>query len=158
MEEVAVRAVIVDALAGLDALRQRFVDVLAAIDGHVEGVQVPGQGHWTEAKVEALWVGVRHLEGARALFEATAEHPNEAVPFERIRARSGLSDKHQRNHHARISRVAADLFGEPRWPIQNWQSTPGPDGKAVMHYRMGSTVAEWWRNVAAGPADAEPAR
>jgi hypothetical protein len=159
VDEAAIRSAVVEAVASLDVLRGRFTDLLAALDGQDDGIQVPGQGRWTKDRVAALWEGVHHLQGARALFEVTAAHANEAVSFEQVRSASGLTAQEQRNHHARITRVAAKVCGETRWPIQSWQSAAGPDGKVDTHYRMGATVAEWWREAAGEPAavDRRPA-
>jgi hypothetical protein len=63
------------------------------------------------------------------------------IRFTDLIARSGLDPQQQRNEHGRLSRVATDLFGEKRWPIENWQ------GRAEMLYRMGGTVAAWWRKI-----------
>jgi hypothetical protein len=140
------RDAVVEALAHIEAMRQRFAHLLADIEGTI-GVQVPNQGRWTKDDVAALWTGVRHLQGAAALFEVTARHPNEAIAFDDVLAASGLTDQQQRSHHARISRISTGLFGGPRWPIQNWQGQPRHDGKAPMLYRMGGTVAEWWHEI-----------
>jgi hypothetical protein len=89
-----------------------------------------------------------HLSGVRALFEITAAHPNEVVTFTALLTHSGLDAQQQRNEHARISRISAKMFGVKKWPIEYWQSsTLNEAGKAEMLYRMGGTVAEWYRAV-----------
>lgn len=87
----------------------------------------------------------KHLPGVRALFEVTASHPNDAVTFSRVIAKSGLKDIQQRNEHARLSRISAELFCHKQWPIEAWQGSPKPgNGTAEMLYRMDRTVGNWW--------------
>ena len=145
MDIAILRSSVTAALEDLDSVRSRLVDLLADMDRSADSIQVPRQGRWTREMVATLWENVRHLNGVRALFEVTAENPNTAVTFTDVLARSGLSEQQQRNEHSRLSRVAAELFGEKRWPIENWQgSTPRSGGKAEMLYRMSGTVAAWW--------------
>lgn len=148
MTSTDIRATVKAALGDVDALRRRLSDLLSDLEG-TEAVQIPRQGRWTKPDVEALWEKVHHLPGVCALFEVTAEHPNEAVKFTAVLARSGLDEVQQRNEHARMSRVTSELFGEKRWPIENWQgSTDATSGRAEMLYRMGATVAAWWEDIA----------
>jgi len=148
MEADEIRAALVEGLASLELAQRRFTELLAELDGLV-GIQVPRQGRWTPAMVDQLWASVAHLPGVRALFEVTADHPNQAVSFGQVLARSGLTPLQQRNEHAVFSRTAARLFGEKRWPIENWQSGPGVEGKTSVLYRMGGTVATWWHEIVA---------
>ncbi len=91
------------------------------------------------------WERVHDLPGVRALFEITASRPGQVVTFSELIAHSGLAEK-QGNEHARLSRVTNEMFGEKRWPIENWQGSPGPNG-AEMRYRMPATIAEWLRDL-----------
>ena len=142
------RAALVEAIAASEAQTARFRLILDGLDGE-EAVQVPRQGRWTKTTLAQLWTQVQHLPGIDALFEVAASHPNEVITYTDVLEASRLSEMQQRNEHARMSRIAADLFGEKRWPIENWQggvdSTAG--GKAEMRYRMGATVAGWWREI-----------
>jgi hypothetical protein len=151
MDAGEIRAALVEGIEGLDLARRRFTELLAEIDGLV-GVQIPRQGRWTPSMLEELWATVEHLPGVRALFELTAEHPNGVVTFDQIRERSGLTSLAQRNEHAALGRMANRLFGEKRWPIENWQGAPPHGGRAVMQYRMTATISEWWTRIV------EPAR
>jgi hypothetical protein len=145
MDLAVIRPTLVEAITDLDTLGNRLKAILADIDGAVASIQIPRQGRWTPEMLAALWPKVSHLDGVCALFEITAERPNETVTFTELVARSGLSDQQQRNEHARLSRVSADLFGQKTWPIENWQgNAPADGGKAETIYRMGSTVAAWW--------------
>jgi hypothetical protein len=145
----ALRAAVVDALADVAAAQEKLTGLLADIDGREAAVNVPRQGRWTREQVELLWAKVKHLAGVRALFEATAAKPGDMVTFAELLDRSGLDEQQQRNEHARLSRIAADLFGEKRWPIENWQGGyDGDTGKAQMIYRMDTQVAQWWLGLA----------
>jgi hypothetical protein len=42
-----------------------------------------------------------------------------------------------------MSRIAAELFGGKRWPIENWQ---GSAGEVI--YGMTDDIAAWWREIA----------
>ena len=149
MERTEWRGALVEAVSASEALTARLRLMLDDIDGE-EAAQVPRQGRWTKTMVAQLWAEVQHLPGIKALFEVAAMHPNEVVTYTQVLDVSGLAEMQQRNEHARMSRIAAELFGEKRWPIENWQggadSTAG--GKAEMRYRMGATVAGWWREIA----------
>ena len=143
-----VRAALMEAVETADALGRRFNELLAQLDGG-ETVQVPRQGVWTREMVHRLWREVEHLPGVRALFELTAQRANQPVRFSELVEHSGLPAKQQSNEHARLSRVSTDLFGQKKWPIQNWQGPPAASGQpAEMVYRMGGTVAAWWREIA----------
>ncbi|WUD70229.1 hypothetical protein OG937_46225 [Streptomyces sp. NBC_00510] len=149
MNRDALRAAVVDALADVAAAQEKLTGLLADIDGTEAAVNVPRQGRWTGEQVELLWGKVKHLAGVRALFEATAAKPGDTVTFAELLNRSGLDEQQQRNEHARLSRIAADLFGEKRWPIENWQGGyDGDTGKAQMIYRIDAQVAEWWLGLA----------
>ncbi|MCE6999873.1 hypothetical protein LZG04_34425 [Saccharothrix sp. S26] len=145
MDIEALRTSVTAALEDVERIRTRLHDLLTDLDQSVDAVHLGRQGRWTPEMLAALWENVRHLKGVRALFEITSEHPDQPVTFTALIARSGLPEQQQRNEHARMSRVAADLFGEKRWPIENWQgATPPTGGKAEMMYRMHHTVAAWW--------------
>lgn len=146
MDASQLRAAVTHAIADLEVMKQRFGHLLAQLDG--AAVQVRRQGLWTRPMLEQLWSAVRHLDGIRALFELTAATPGQPITFSRVIARSGLAERRQRNEHARMSRVSAELFGATRWPIEAWQGPPhGPEGKAEMLYLMDETVAIWWRAI-----------
>ena len=114
------------------------------LDG--DAIQVPRQGRWTRPMLAQTWERVHDLPGVRALFEITASRPGQVVTFTELIAHSGLAVKQQGNEHARLSRVTNEMFGEKRWPIENWQGSPGPNG-AEMKYRMPATIAEWFRDL-----------
>lgn len=148
MDQEALRSVVVGALADVEALQEKLAGLLADIDGTAESVNIPRQGRWSREQVGLLWEGAKHLAGIRALFEATAAVPGEAVTFTEVLKRSKLDEQQQRNEHARLSRIAAGLFGAKRWPIENWQGSYAANlGKAEMLYRMDPQVAEWWRSL-----------
>jgi len=130
----------------LDTARARAVALLEDLDGS-DAMEVPRQGRWTKAPLSQLWDKVRHLPGIVALFAETAAHPGEAVTFSAVTAHSGLSSMQQRNEHARMSRVTAEIFGTKRWPIENWQGPAGPTGHSEMLYRMDPAIAEWWKDL-----------
>ena len=143
-----IRAVVSSLLDDAEGMAARLRQVLAELDTE-DAVEVARQGRWTRSMLGQLWRHVDHLPGVRALFEETAGRPTDVVSFDDIVQRSGLSDQQQRNEHARLSRVSSELFGEKRWPIQNWQGPVRPaTGRAEMLYRMGPTVAMWWRELA----------
>lgn len=149
MDQEALRSVVVGALADVTALREKLTGLLADIDGTAASVNIPRQGRWTREQVGLLWGKAKHLAGVRALFEVTAGKPGEKVTFTEVLQRSRLDERQQRNEHARLSRIAAELFGAKRWPIENWQSSyDGDKGKAEMIYRMDAQVADWWSDLA----------
>ncbi|MFJ1550715.1 hypothetical protein [Streptomyces sp. NPDC088246] len=148
MDREVLRAAVVGALADVEAVQKKLTGLLADIDGTAFSVNIPRQGLWTREQVSLLWGRVRHLAGVRALFEVAVERTGETVTFTEVLERSGLDERQQRNEHARLSRVAAELFGEKRWPIENWQgSYNGNSGKSEMLYRMDPQVADWWRGL-----------
>lgn len=148
MDNARTRAAVMDLIEGLDTLREQATVLLQEIDGTRTSVDLGRQGIWTMEQVEAFWEGVKHLPGACAMLEITAEEPGQQVTFRRLTERSGLSDEQQRNEHARMSRVSAKLFGAKRWPIENWQSSSiNASGKAEMIYKMNPTIARWWREI-----------
>jgi hypothetical protein len=145
MDTSQLRPTIVQAITDAESLLTRLTAVLADIDGDAESIHLQRQGRWTPEMVATLWPKVTHLDGVRALFTLTAERPDQAITFTELIARSGLPEQQQRNEHARLSRITAELFGEKRWPIENWQgNAPTAGGKAEMMYRMSGTVAAWW--------------
>ncbi|MFE1294038.1 hypothetical protein [Streptomyces sp. NPDC058731] len=148
MDHATLRAAVVAALADTESLNVKLNGLLAEIDGTATAVDLGRQGLWTKAQVELLWHKVNHLSGVRALFEATAERPDEKVTFTEILERSKLPERQQRNEHAALSRISAQLFKEKRWPIENSQGgSDSTTGKAEMLYWMDSRVAAWWRDI-----------
>ncbi|KAA6224422.1 hypothetical protein CP973_14450 [Streptomyces albofaciens JCM 4342] len=148
MDHATLRAAVVAALADTESLSAKLNGLLAEIDGTDTAVDLGRQGLWTKAQVELLWHKVNHLAGVRALFEATAERPDEKVTFTEILERSKLPERQQSNEHAALSRISAQLFKEKRWPIENSQGgSESTTGKAEMLYWMDSRVAAWWRDI-----------
>lgn len=148
MDVAQLRATITEALRSNEASAQRLQDALAVLDGD-ETVQVPRQGAWRRGMLAELWPRVRHLPGVRALFEVCASRPDQTVRYSDVLAASGLDALQQKNEHARLSRITGELFGDKRWPIENWQGSPvEPDGPAEMIYRMPATIAGWWHEIA----------
>lgn len=141
------RASITAAITDTRALLAQLERSLAIIDGEAT-IKLGRQGTWSKGQVNALWQECKHLPGIRALFEATASRPAETVTFTEVLAHSGLEGRQQANEHARMSRVAAELFGAKRWPIENWQG----GGSGEMLYRMPEQIAVWWRDLTAEPA------
>ncbi|MET8288368.1 hypothetical protein ABZV80_24370 [Streptomyces sp. NPDC005132] len=148
MDRATLRAAVVSALADVESLDAKLNGLLADIDGTNTAVDLGRQGLWTKAQVELLWSKVNHLPGVRALFEATAERPDEKITFTELLQRSGLPERQQSNEHAALSRISAQLFKEKRWPVENSQGgSDSTTGKAEMLYWMDSRVAAWWRDV-----------
>ncbi|MFD8767137.1 hypothetical protein ACFV03_51045 [Streptomyces mirabilis] len=148
MDHGTVRSAVVAALADLESSKTKLMGVLAEIDGTDTAIDLGRQGLWTKAQVALLWSRANHLPGVRALFEATAERPNEKLTFSEILQRSGLAERQQSNEHAALSRISGQLFNEKRWPIENSQGgTDSATGKAEMLYWMDSRVAAWWRDI-----------
>jgi predicted TIM-barrel fold metal-dependent hydrolase len=131
----------------VDRLRRRIDDLIDDLEAEDITIQVLRQGPWTKHMLEQLWSSVDHLSGIQALFEVTAENQNQMVLFSQVRARSGLSPRQQANEHARMSRISTELFGRQTWPIENRQGSKQESGIAEMQYRMGATVAGWWRDL-----------
>jgi len=146
MNQGEIRAAVVDALEGLNATTARLSALLEELDGG-EGVQVPRQGRWTRNKLQTFWTSVEHLPGVQALFATTAARPNETVTFNDVLARSGLGELQQRSEHARMTRIAKELFNDKCWPIENFQGPPTAAHGAQMVYRMGARVASWWEEI-----------
>lgn len=139
-----VRMVLLQTIKDLEIMRARL-EVLLLDSG--DSVLVPRQGRWTQQEVVDLWSRVSHLTGIRALFEVTSERAGESVTFSEVLERSGLTERQQRNEHARMSRLAAELFGAKRWPIENWQGPPQTTtGREEMLYRIHPTIATWWKD------------
>lgn len=139
------RTAVVGALSDVEAVKEKLTGLLAEIDGTASSVSIPRQGLWTKEQVGLLWGRASHLTGVRALFQATAEQAGTTVTFTALTKRSGLDERQQRNEHARLSRIAGELFGEKRWPIENWQGGYNTEsGKSEMLYRMDPQIAEWW--------------
>ena len=148
MDVAQLRSTITDALRSNQASAQRLEHALAVLDG-AEAVQIPRQGAWRRGMLEELWPRVRHLPGVRALFEVCASRAGQTVRYSDVLAVSGLDAVQQKNEHARLSRITGELFGDKRWPIENWQGSPvAPGGPAEMVYRMPATVAAWWHEIA----------
>ncbi|TKG71634.1 hypothetical protein [Prauserella endophytica] len=141
----AVRTTVVQAIADAQTLLDRLKGTLAMIDGEVT-VDLGRQGIWTKGEVVSLWEKSKHLPGVRSLFEITERRVGDRVTFSELIAYSGLDAKQQANEHARMSRIAADLFGGKRWPIENWQGSKGE-----MIYRMREEIAAWWREIETQP-------
>ncbi|WP_030845101.1 hypothetical protein [Streptomyces sp. NRRL F-4474] len=149
MEHATMRAAVVAALVDAEALRDKLNGLLANIDGTETAIDLGRQGLWTKAQVSLLWSRVDHLPGVRALFEVTAERPDEKITFTEVLQRSGLPERQQSNEHAALSRISGQLFKEKRWPIENSQGgSDSTTGKAEMLYWMDSRVAAWWRDIA----------
>lgn len=117
MDPTDFRQAIVVAFEDADRMRQHLTALLAQLDGGDEAVVVPGQGTFTRSGFVTLANNVAHLRGVRALFDVTSERAGETVLFSEVTARSGLSDKRQGNEHARMSRIASDLFNQRIWPV-----------------------------------------
>ncbi|GAB2460199.1 hypothetical protein GCM10027162_64530 [Streptomyces incanus] len=148
MDHPTMRAAVVAALADVESLHTKLNSLLADIDGTDVVVDLGRQGLWTKAQVSLLWSRVNHLPGVRALFEVTAERPDEKITFTEVIQRSGLQERQQSNEHAALSRISSHLFKEKRWPIDNSQGgSDSTTGKAEMLYWMDSRVAEWWRDI-----------
>ncbi len=146
MDSNKLRTAVLDAINDLDTVRQRFTNLLADLDG--DAIQVPRQGRWTKPMLEQVWSKIRHLRGVETLFGLTAAYAGKPVTFTRLLHESGLTEQQQRNEHARMSRVIADLLGEKKWPIENWQGPQSPEsGKAEMIYRMSKEIAAWWYEI-----------
>ncbi|QBJ91442.1 hypothetical protein D0Z67_14875 [Streptomyces seoulensis] len=146
MDHANLRAAVVAALVDVESLNVKLTGLLAELDGTDTAIDLGRQGLWTKAQVALLWGKVNHLPGVRALFEATAERPDEKVTFTEVLERSGLPGRQQSNEHAALSRISAQLFKEKRWPIENTQGgSNSVTGKAEMLYWMDGRVAEWWR-------------
>src|SRR5579864_7810833 len=91
-------------LRRIDAIEQMLCDlrkdVLADDNPAEETVKVSErQGTWSRSMLEALYPRIEHLTGAVALLDVTAENAPNAVTYQEIRHRSGLSDQEQRNDH-----------------------------------------------------------
>ncbi|MFF3947153.1 hypothetical protein ACFYYN_20320 [Streptomyces sp. NPDC001902] len=148
MNHGTLRSAVVAALADVESLNVKLTGLLAEIDGTDTAIDLGRQGLWTRAQLALLWSKVNHLPGVRALFEATAEHPDEKVRFTDILQRSGLPERQQSSEHAALSRISGQLFKEKRWPIENSQGgIDNATGKAEMLYWMDSRVAAWWREI-----------
>ncbi|MEV5864834.1 hypothetical protein AB0L83_34725 [Streptomyces sp. NPDC052071] len=145
MDQEAMRSAVVGALSDVEAVKEKLTGLLAEIDGTASSVSIPRQGLWTKEQVGLLWGRASHLTGVHALFQTTAEQAGTTVTFTSLIERSGLDERQQRNEHARLSRLASELFGEKRWPIENWQGGYNThSGKSEMLYRMDPQIAEWW--------------
>ncbi|WP_370325327.1 hypothetical protein [Euzebya sp.] len=129
----------------LDEIERLTQELRELLSSRADVVHVHGQGSWRADMLALLWPRVAHLAGVRALFELCAARSPEDVTFAELVARSGLSERAQANEHARLSRVARELFTKKTWPIENWQDAR----EGIMHYRMDPVVARWWQEVAA---------
>ncbi|MDQ6947253.1 MAG: hypothetical protein M3256_13520 [Actinomycetota bacterium] len=131
-----------DALMTIATIRDQLNLLESQLIDDDTWIQVPRQGPWRRAMLHQLWPGVSHLPGVQALFATTSSAPNGVVAFSEIVRASGLEPRQQANEHARLSRVTHDLFKRKTWPIENWQHADGE-----MRYRMGATIAGWWREL-----------
>lgn len=139
-------AAVDSALHDVDALRARLKALRDDIEG-ADAINIPRQGRWTETMFVQLWERVSHLEGVRTLFELTGSQPGSAITFTDLINASGLDEQQQRNEHARMSRISAELFGSKVWPIENWQGQPTTrGGREEMRYRMPMAAGRWWRH------------
>lgn len=133
-------------LRRIDAMEQLLQDlrndVLTDDSPEEESVEIPRQGKWRRSMLAGLRPHIEHLPGVIALFDLTAERAPQQVTYADVIARSGLSDRAQRNDHARLSWVTKELFGAKTWPLE-WQQA----GDGEMRYRMPASVARWWREV-----------
>jgi hypothetical protein len=145
MEPHVIRATVDDLIEQGRAFVRDLEQLRSALDA--EAIQVPRQGTWTRLMLAQTWERVHGLPGVCALFEITASRPGEVVTYSELLAHSGLDSKQQGNEHARLSRVTAELFGEKRWPIENWQGGKGPSNTAEMLYRMPPTIAAWFNDL-----------
>ena len=127
----------------LDNIRAELDAIERALDDDRPPMQVPGQGQWRFSMLETLLQHVEHLPGVMHMLDLAAERSPDAITIDEVRAASRLDRRQQANEHARLSRVTKELFGKTTWPVQAWQEAR--DGK--MHYRMGTTVAEWWHEL-----------
>jgi hypothetical protein len=135
------RTVILRRIEALEQmLRDLRNDVLADDEGEAETVDLGRQGPWSRANLHNLYPSIEHLAGVMALLDLAAERSPEIVTFREVLARSGLTEKEQGNDHSRLSWATKRLFGEKKWPVDNWQATDGE-----MHYRMPTLIAQWWR-------------
>ena len=156
MNTTEVRAAVAETLEILHAATARLAAMLEELDGG-EGVQVPRQGRWTKNRLNTFWTSVEHLPGVQALFATAAATPNQTVTFKDVLARSELGERQQRSEHARMTRIARELFNDKSWPIENFQGPPTEHG-AQMVYRMGETVAGWWQEITGTPATPNTSR
>jgi hypothetical protein len=152
MDQNELRTILLEAIAASERQTSQLRACVERLDGGGDEEAVPRQGRWSKTAVAQLWGETKHLPGIRALFELTASRPGEVVTYRELLDRSGLAEMQQRNEHSRLSRVSTELFGEKRWPIENWQGGAGPDGHAEMRYRMSPKVSAWW-NQLERPAD-----
>ena len=131
-------------LRRIDAIEQMLRDlrndVLTDDRGADEMVEIPGQGTWRRSMLVELRPKIHHLRGVVALLDLAAERAPQQVTYADVLARSGLSDREQRNDHTRLSWVTKKLFGKKKWPVE-WQQA----GNGEMRYRMHADVARWWQ-------------
>jgi hypothetical protein len=134
-------------LRRIDALEQMLRDLRNDVLAYEEGgeaVDLGRQGTWRLGMLSELLPRIEHLPGAMALLDLTAERSPEVVTFGEVLERSGLSEKQQSGDHSRLSWTTKRLFGkgEKVWPLDCWQAADG-----VMHYRMPTRIAKWWRTI-----------
>lgn len=131
-------------LRRIDAMEQMLRDlrndVLTDDRSADEMVEIPGQGTWRRSMLVELRPQIQHLPGAVALLDLAAERAPQQVTYGEVLARSGLSDREQRNDHTRLSWMTKKLFGAKTWPVE-WQQAANGE----MRYRMHPDVARWWR-------------
>lgn len=129
-------------LRRIDAMEQMLRDLRNDVLDEDEVVDLGRQGSWRFAMLNDLFPHVEHLPGAMALLDLTAERSPEVVTFGEVLERSGLSERRQSGDHSRLSWAARRLFDRKTWPLECWQAADG-----VMHYRMPTAIAEWWRTI-----------
>jgi hypothetical protein len=131
-------------LRRIDAIEQMLrdlrTDVMTEDSGAEEAVEVPGQGTWRRSMLADLRPDLQHLRGVVALLDLAAERAPQQVTYKEVLARSGLSDREQRNDHTRLSWATKRRWGAKTWPVE-WQQAA--DGE--MRYRMPDDIARWWR-------------
>lgn len=141
MDKVAV-------LRRIDAMKQLLEDLRADVltaeeaEGMEDVVEIPRQGTWSLRMVEDLYPHVEHRPGIMALLDLTATRSPHDVAYRDVLVRSGLTDREQRNDHARLSWISSRLLGKKTWPIECQQASDGE-----MRYRMPAKVAAWWHTV-----------
>jgi hypothetical protein len=100
---------------------------------------------WYQGMLVELYPHISHLAGVVALLDETAEYAPDYVTYAQVKARSGLSDREQRNAHAALTRTSVSVFGHKTWPLA-WQESAASE----MRYWMPERIAEWWRAIRAG--------
>jgi hypothetical protein len=132
-------------LRRIDAIEQLLADMRADLQVEDEleedSVEIPRQGTWRRRMLADLYPNIEHRPGVMALLDVAAENSPNQVPYGQVRARSGLSDRDQRNDHAALSTTTARLFPAKTWPLECWQASE------EMMYRMPVKIAAWWQEL-----------